>query len=159
MKKHSKIASGLLALCMATALAVPASASNLDNTSGMDPDMCTGRGSAALIGDQARVTIEIGDCGGEWNSIWGWGRAYSGVWSWGNATYLYAKATVTADGQTAQTKTASATNTNEVVKTDKVYQKEKEGRQLKTSHTVRGYHGNPETGEYRNESYSGGWEF
>lgn len=159
MKKYSKITSGLLALCMATALAVPASASNMDNTNGMDPDACTGRGAAVLVGDQPRVTIEIGDCGGEWNSILGWGRAYSGVWSWGNATYLYAKATVTADGQTAQTKTASATNTNEVVKTDKVYQKVKDGRNLKTSHTVRGYHGNSTDGEYRNESYSGDWDF
>ncbi len=158
MKKQSKITSGLIAMCMvATSILPSASASNVN------PDSITGSGKANFIGtttEQTRITNNIGECGGEWNSFFNWGRAYSGVWSWGEATYLYAKATVTADGQKSQTKTKSSTNSSDVIKTDKIYQTKKDGRTLTTYHTVRGYWGSSTSSDnYRNESYSVEWEF
>lgn len=162
MKMYSKITSGLVAMCTAVTLVLPVSASTLSIPENVGPDTVTGRGTPALVAstaNQVRVTNYIGDCEGEWNSFFNWGRAVSGVWSWGNATYLYAEATVTANGQTAQTRTKSSTNSNEAVKTDKIYQSEKEGRQLSTYHIVRGYFGASELNDYRNESYSGEWEF
>lgn len=103
-------------------------------------------------GSGAKISYEIGHGSGEWSKLFSWARAKTEAYGWATATYLYARATVTADGCTAQTETKSTT-TNQSVKTDKIYQSQKAGRTLSTYHIVKGYWGDETT--LKTETYSG----
>lgn len=161
MRMHNtitSIAKLAVASCLFASLVIPAFASTPDSNV-IDPNECTGSGVSTLIEKDEyspRVTISIGECGGKWSSIFGWAYGYSGVYSWGDATYLYVEATVTAKNKVSQTKTASSTNSNATVETDKIYQSEDEDRMLSCYHIVRGYNASD---DYRDEEYEGEWDF
>ena len=111
---------------------------------------------ATRVGVSTRVSPEVGHGEGEWNSFWGWGRAVTAVWDWAEPSYLYASATVSADGCTDKTAEIGS-STKRKVTTEKVYQSEKEGRVLSTYHIVEGYWGT--VGDFRSEEYVGEFEF
>lgn len=100
----------------------------------------------------AKITYDVGHGSGEWNTLFSWARAKTEAWEWAAATYLYASATVTANGCTAQTETKSST-TKQSITTDKIYQSTKDGRTLSTYHIVEGYWLNETT--LKTEYYAG----
>lgn len=104
----------------------------------------------------SRISPDVGHGTGEWNSFFNWGRAITESWSWARATYLYASATVSADGCTDESASVSSTSKQKVT-TDKVYQTVTDGRVLYTEHTVEGYWGDDT--ELKTEYYYGTFEF
>lgn len=149
MKTRRILASVVATFMLVSAVILPASAA----TSDVEPGTMSAR--ATLVGPSTRIDSMLGSGRGEWNSFFNWGRAITEANSWANVEYLYAEATVSAEGVAAETATKSSTSA-ESVTTDKVYQTVTEGRTLSTSHTLRGISA---VNEYKNEVHTGNFEF
>lgn len=149
MKTRRILASIAATFMLVSAVILPASAS----TSDVEPG--TMSALATRVGPSPRVTVTLGQGRSEWNSTFNWARAITETWKNARVEYLYAEATVTADGQDPETATKSSTSAKSVT-TDKVYQTVTEGRQVSTYHTLRGI---VIEGETTTENYEGTWDF
>lgn len=154
MKKIKKIIAVLLAVSISIGiLAMTASAAEPMD---INEDDYTQSAPSVRIGVSARISPEVGHGTSEWNSFFNWGRSITESWPWAVPTYLYASATVYADGCVSRTETRSS-NTARTVTTEKVYQTVKEGRKLESYHEVWGYW--DQSQPLQKEYYAGTHEF
>lgn len=155
--KHNKILSGLLATVMMFSATAFANAIDTDSQqTWVDEEgyiVC----EAVREGPQSRIGTAIGGGQVRYNTLTNNASARTYTESWGQATYLYAKATVTATGFTQQSASISkdydGTKAGLSLTTSNVKCTKKENRKVSTSHTVKGKHG--ATGKSLTEYYSG----
>jgi len=153
--KFRNIVTGALTVCIMMSMAVSVSATDAS----INEDEYTESAAAALVGSTgstARISHEVGHGTAEWNSFFNWGRAVTEAWSWAEATYLYARATVSASGCVDVVETISST-TKQSVTTAKAYQSVTKNRNLSTYHIVKGYWNGEST--LLTEYYAGNFDF